>query len=67
MLAMPLRLKDLRQGTMRADTFRKTNGGRLPHEPRGLLSAMRRARFSNRLLQPAYIRRPKSADSFPTR
>ena len=58
-LAILLRLKDLRRGRSRADPFRKTNGGRLLHEPRGLLSAMRRARFTNWLLQPP-TRRPKS-------
>ena len=51
MLSMLLRLKHLRQGQSRVGPFRKTdtNG----HESAGVLSAMRRARFTNRLLQRA--------------
>src|SRR5208282_2992716 len=37
------------RGRSRADPFRKTNGGGLMHTPRGLLSTMRRARFTDRL------------------
>jgi hypothetical protein len=40
--------RHLRQGTIAADPFRKTNGGSQVHEPGGLLSA-RRARLTDRL------------------
>jgi hypothetical protein len=49
MLAMLLRLKDLRQGGDRG-LIRFANGGGHVHEPGGLLSGIRRARFTDRLL-----------------
>jgi hypothetical protein len=52
------------RGRSRADPFRRTNGAGLMHAPGGLFSAMRRARFTDRLLWPA---KTKSADWFPAR
>jgi hypothetical protein len=53
-LAMLLRAsKTCGRARSRADPFRKTDGGGLMHAPGGLLSAMRRARFMDQLLQPS--------------